>query len=95
MDINFKMGLKHVLKNTLFNFGQKTSIGGLANFVAAETIGKKAYWLILFLLGVFLTLYGIVTVILSFLEYEVVTSTDMFYETSLKMPAISVCNLNR
>ena len=48
-----------------------------------------------FCLGMALTLYGIAYVVLDFLAYPVITTTDLNHRLSVPFPAITVCNQNR
>lgn len=58
-------------------------------------LGKKCYWMVLFLLGTALTFKGIADVFINYYEFEVTTSTDVTTKDSVTFPAISICNLNK
>ena len=89
------MGFKHIIFKTFKDFGEKTSIAGLSNAFNAESKAKSVYWMFLFIIGSGLTFYGIVDTLVSYFKYDVLTSTDVLYATTIEMPAVSICNLNR
>ena len=89
------MGFGQVLRETLLEFGQQTSIAGIGLVISKKSYAKKVYWSILFVLMLVLTLQGLIETILSFYEREVTTSIDLDYVPSVIFPAVSICNLNK
>ena len=90
-----RMGLGKVLRETLLEFGQQTSIAGIGLVISKKSYAKKVYWSILFVLMLVLTLQGLIETILNFYEREVTTSIDLDYVPSVIFPAVSICNLNK
>ena len=89
------MGFSKVLRETLLEFGQQTSIAGIGLVISKKSYAKKVYWSILFVLMLVLTLQGLIETILNFYEREVTTSIDLDYVPSVIFPAVSICNLNK
>ena len=90
-----RMGFGKVVRETLLEFGQQTSIAGIGLVISKKSYAKKIYWSILFVLMLVLTLQGLIETILSFYEREVTTSIDLDYVPSVIFPAVSICNLNK
>ena len=91
----FKMGLIQVLWKTFLNWCEDTSIAGLSKGVSSKSNLKKAYWLCLFTIGAYCTIEGVVQTITDYKRYEVTTSNDLLFKSSVPFPAISICNQNR
>ena len=89
------MGFRKVVWETLIQWCESTSITGIGPAVSRKSYGKKAYWLILFMLMLYATIQGLVSTIQSFYERDVTTSTDLDFTPSVAFPAISICNMNK
>ena len=89
------MSITKVVGATLYNFGDQTSIAGLNNAFHRKSYGKKIYWSILFLIFFVATIYGVYTNLFSYLDYDIVTSSDLTFKTAIVFPAVSVCNHNK
>ena len=89
------MGLFQVLWKTFLNWCGDTSIAGLSKGVSSKSYFKKAYWLCLFAIGAYFTIEGVVQTITDYTKYEVTTSNDLLFKSSVPFPAISICNQNR
>ena len=89
------MGVGKVVGDTLFNFGDQTSIAGLSNVCHRKTVGKKIYWAVLFTLFLAATILGVWDNITAFFSFLTITSTDLSHKSSIIFPAVSVCNLNK
>ena len=92
---SIRMGFGKVVRETLLEFGQQTSIAGIGLVISKKSYAKKVYWSILFVLMLVLTLQGLIETILNFYEREVTTSIDLDYVPSVIFPAVSICNLNK
>ena len=90
------MTLLRIIQHTSTEWCQETSIAGLGKTVKSDSsYFKKAYWFILFLIGTVLTFQNLYGVIYEYLQYNVSTSNDLSFETSIPFPAVSICNQNR
>ena len=89
------MGVWKVVGDTLFHFGDQTSIAGLNNVCHRKSFGKKVYWSFLFAVFLAATIYSVFDNIKTYLDYGIVTSTDLSHKTSVIFPAVSICNVNR
>ena len=91
-----RMTLLRVIRHTIIEWCQETSIAGLGRTAKSDSsFFKKAYWFILFLIGTVLTFQNLYGVIYEYLQYNVSTSNDLSFETSIPFPAVSICNQNR
>ena len=89
------MSLGKVLRATFSNWCQQTSIAGINNIAQSKSYIKKFYWFILFCVGCYITVNSLVSTVLDYRAFDVTTSNDLEYKTSVPFPAISICNLNR
>ena len=89
------MGFGKVVRQTLLEFGEQTSIAGIGLVISKKSYFKKMYWSILFVVMLFLTFNGLIETIMSFYDREVTTSIDLDYVPSVIFPAVSICNLNK
>ena len=89
------MGLAKRLWSTFIDWCKETSIAGLGKGVSSKSNVKKAYWIILFLIGTYYTILNVIVTFQDYFQYEVTTDTALSFEKSVPFPAISICNLNR
>ena len=89
------MGIGTVIYDTLADFGAHTTVGGLCNAGLAESRVRQVLWLIIFTILSIFTIQSLVGVVQTYLQYDVITSTDLSYSNQLSFPAVSVCNQNR
>jgi hypothetical protein len=89
------MGVGKVVWNTLADFGSHTTIGGLCNAGLTASRPRQIYWLTIFFILFAYTVSLLVDNISQYLEYNVITSTDLAYSSSVTFPAITICNQNR
>ena len=89
------MGVPQVVYNTLADFGLHTTIGGLCNAGFTSSKPRQIYWLVIFFALFGYTIKLLVDNISQYLQYSVLTSTDLTYSTQLTFPAITICNQNR
>ena len=73
----------------------RKKIADNSQLILSLTLGKKCYWMILFLFGSGFTFKGIADVFINYYQFEVTTSTDVTTKDSVTFPAISICNLNK
>ena len=89
------MTLAKVIWHTFDEWCKDTSIAGLGKAMKSDSGFKKAYWLILFLIGAYFTIINLVGTLVDYFKYEVTTSNDITFSPSVAFPAISICNQNR
>ena len=89
------MGLGKIIWVTLAEFGGHTTIGGLCNAGLTSSRPRQIYWLVIFFALFGYTIKLLVDNISQYLQYSVLTSTDLTYSTQLTFPAITICNQNR
>jgi hypothetical protein len=89
------MGVGKIIWKTLADFGSHTTIGGLCNAGLASSRPRQIYWLIIFFVMFGYTIKLLVDNVSQYLEYNVITSTDLSYSSSLYFPAVTICNQNR
>jgi hypothetical protein len=77
------MGIVTVIYDTFADFGSHTTIGGLCNAGLTESRGRQACWLIIFTILSGFTIQSLVGVVQTYLQYDVITSTDLTYSTQL------------
>ena len=90
-----KMGLGRIVLGTLAEYGTKTTIGGLCNAGLTSSKPRQIYWLIIFFSLFGYTVKLLIDNISQYLAYEVITSTDLSYSSTLNFPAVTICNQNR
>ena len=74
---------------------KNSSCPNLGKGVSSKSNLKKAYWIILFLIGTYYTILNVIVTFQDYFQYEVTTDTALSFEKSVPFPAISICNLNR
>ena len=92
-------------------FGEETSISGINNAAKSKTKGRSLVWAAIFLFLGYWTGAGIyevginqlcccldtvcLQIVVEFLRYPIITSTDVSHRPSVDFPAVTICNLNR
>ena len=77
-------------------FVKFTSIGGFTQARDSDNNISKLVWSVLFLVGLTLTILGIVNMVIYFLEYNITTNIELGHNTSgMVFPSVAVCNQNR
>lgn len=89
------MSLRKVIWDTFIDWCQNSTIAGVSRTVKSKSYVKKLYWITLFLVGVYFTIITTYNVFDDYFLYEVRTTTDLSYETSIPFPAVTICNQNR
>ena len=89
------MGLGKIIWGTLAEFGGRTTIGGLCNAGLTSSRPRQIYWLVIFFALFGYTIKLLVDNISQYLAFEVITSTDLSYSSTLNFPAVTICNQNR
>jgi len=89
------MGIFKIISVTWSDFCSKTSIGGLCNVGFTNSFIRKTYWLVVFTILSMITLPSFRATITSYLEYQVVTNTELTYRSNINFPAVTICNFNR
>ncbi len=75
-------------------FASFTSIGGLSQNFASKGLAKL-YWLILFLIGFYFTVSGLVSVLVEYSQHEVLTEITIGHNYEVPFPSVTICNVNR
>ena len=82
------------LKNIVTSCLESTTGHGLPNIIRTEHIGLKVFWLIAWLVGLGLTLYLLITSILAYFDYGVVSQIQIINERPMLFPEVTICNLD-
>ena len=80
---------------TTVRYMRGSFISGLSHAAKSRSHARALYWLVVFLAGLALTLRVLAVLINEFLDYPVVTSSEIATQSSVAFPAITICNLNR
>ena len=73
-----------------------SSIGGFTQARDADNKISTLVWTVLFLVGFVLTVSGLVTMVLYFLEYNSTMNIELGHNSSgMVFPSVAVCNQNR
>ena len=73
-----------------------TGIGGLTQTRDSDNKLSRFVWGVLFLVGLVLTMIGIVNLVIDFCRYEAITNVELGHNSGgLIFPAVTVCNQNR
>ena len=78
----------------LIECGQLTTAHGIANILRAKNKLLKVFWILFLLLATLTSIYLIIRMVSSYLDFEVVTKTIMVNEHSVEFPTITICNKN-
>ena len=89
------MAIGKVVYNTLAEFGARTTIGGLCNAGLTSSRPRQIYWLVIFFAMFFYTIKLLVDNVNQYLQYGVITSTNLDYNSSIYFPSVTICNQNR
>ena len=84
-----------VLKETLKDFGGETSIAGINNCGKGKSLVRSSIWLVIFTVLGYYTVVGFLDIVFEYLEYPVITTTDISHQNQVDFPAVTICNLNR
>ena len=87
---------EYKFKNVLKWFVQFTSIGGFTQSRDSDNKISRAVWGVLFMVGLVLTIAGIVSLIIDFCQFGSLTNVQLAHSSSgMLFPSVSVCNTNR
>ena len=75
-----------------YNF---TTIGGITHARESNCKIAKKVWIVLFICGCLMTIWGVKISIESYMEYRSVTTVSKEYKSLLTFPSVTICNLNR
>ncbi len=78
------------LKNKLLMFTGH----GVADLVNSKSLTGRLMWLIFILISIGVTFYLIISSVIAFKNFEIVTNIKLVYQTELEFPAITICPLN-
>lgn len=83
--------LRTKLINYFKDFLLNASVGGLANIVRAENIFLRLFWIIYLGCSVAYCSNLIYNSVLDFLQYDVISKTDVIFENQPHFPKLRVC----
>ena len=89
------MSILTLVSVTWRDWTRKSAISCLSNAANAQSTVRKAFWLLIFLALLTLTLVALSVVWRTYFAYPVKTSIRVKRYSRVKFPAISVCNQNR
>ena len=89
------LGTSSTLKDVHSWYMGFTSIGGLSQYASNDLTVSKVFWLILFLVGMALTLMNFIQVLIDIALNKVTTTTTLEQQASLPFPGVTICNQNR
>ncbi|XP_046354020.2 amiloride-sensitive sodium channel subunit gamma-like [Haliotis rufescens] len=75
-------------------FAENTSMHGLARIVGKPGLTRRMFWILAVLAGAGVAVYNIWTIFIAFGTREVSTVVSLEYNTKLRFPAITICNIN-
>ena len=76
------------------SFFASTSLKGISKVTKADTWKFRILWLVATLIGFGCGLYFLVTLILQYMSYSVVTNVESCTDCKPEFPDVTVCNLN-
>ena len=83
------------IKSGIFkNFVLKTTIHGFKNIKDAEYLFAKVLWIICFTISASLCFYSIISAVVGYLNFDVVTKIRSINEKQSIFPTVSICNQN-
>ena len=82
------------VKEHLKQYGQTTSIKGISRIIKSQHSALKILWLIALLFGASIAIYGLVSLVSSYLKYETITQISHCSDCRLEFPDVTLCNLN-
>ena len=82
--------IKEIKENLSNLLGESTSYG-LPRIFKTNKVILKIFWLIYFLIGGIATVVFVLNVIMSYLEYEIISRIQTISEQSMPFSAISIC----
>ena len=83
------------IKNLIKSIIEDSTIHGIPRLLKSNSWISKIAWIIFFCISTSFCLYLIVSSILSFLQYNVVTTIETTNEIPSYLPVITICNLNQ
>ncbi|XP_046571636.1 amiloride-sensitive sodium channel subunit gamma-like [Haliotis rubra] len=75
-------------------FAESTSMHGVSRFVGKRGFFRRAFWVLAVLAGAGVAVYNIWTIVIVYSRWEVSTVVSLKYNSRLRFPAITFCNLN-
>lgn len=83
--------LRTVLKTYFIDFLSNASVGGLANIARAKNIFLRLFWIVYVACSVAFCSYSIYNYALEYLDYDVVSKTDIIFENQPHFPKLKIC----
>ncbi|XP_071112396.1 epithelial sodium channel subunit alpha-like [Haliotis cracherodii] len=75
-------------------FAENTSMHGISRFVGKPGFFRRAFWVLAVLTGAGVAVYNIWTIGIAYSRWEVSTVVSLEYNSKLRFPAVTICNLN-
>ncbi len=89
------MGASSIAWRTSVDYMKRSSIAGLSHAANSRSYVRSLYWLLVFVVGLALTVRSLANLVEEFLDYPVVTSSHLTTKPSVAFPAVTICNINR
>jgi hypothetical protein len=86
-----EMSLRKQLKNTYENLLSKSTFHGVSQMVSSEKLIQKLFWALIMLSMYAYFSASVVSNVLEFLKYPVVTNINTIYEKEAVFPAVTFC----
>lgn len=73
---------------------EETTLHGLPNAYRADNLLLRLIFIALFLASTGYCVYQMTITVLSYIQYDIITTTRTYYESPTNFPVVSYCNLN-
>ncbi|XP_067675353.1 amiloride-sensitive sodium channel subunit gamma-like [Haliotis asinina] len=88
-------GNRHESVSSLVNyFAESTSMHGVSRFVGKPGFFRRAFWVLAVVAGAGVAVYNIWMIGIAYSNWEVSTVVSLKYNSKLRFPAVTFCNLN-
>lgn len=84
----------HLLKEKFFEWGTNSTAHGIPNMIRLESRILKIIWFVCFLASLSYCAYTIVSIIITYLQFDVLINQEVVSKSPVDFPAVTVCNLN-
>ncbi|XP_043244057.1 uncharacterized protein LOC122392822 [Amphibalanus amphitrite] len=90
-----RVSVGRVLKDTGRQYWGRTGVGGLSNAYSADWRPQRLIWLVLFAIGLVMTVMDVVDVIEDYYAFPHSTQMEVVYDRSANFPAVTVCSQSK
>ena len=91
--IKSKNNMENILKATKTSL-ELSTIHAIPNIIRSESTFFRTLWFICFVISTGWCGWFVNKTLTDYLQFEVVSKTEITYETQMKLPVVSICNLN-